>query len=65
MRALGISLAVLGLIAGGCASAKESVAGGVEIRVDVGETPLTPGRYTYALNIDPDDRQLTIDLVED
>lgn len=31
----------------------------------VGETPLTAGRYTYALNIDPNDRQLTIDLVED
>jgi hypothetical protein len=31
----------------------------------VGETPLAPGRYTYALNIDPNDRQLTIDLIED
>jgi hypothetical protein len=31
----------------------------------VGETPLTQGRYTYALNIDPNDRQLTIDLIED
>jgi hypothetical protein len=31
----------------------------------VGETPLAPGRYSYALNIDPNDRQLTIDLIED
>ena len=126
MKALWISLALIGLVAIGCASAKETAAGGVEIRVAnrsdrdfdqvdvtfqskkvsygpvakgatseyrtaqeeayryalivvtaggetfrfqpidfVGETPLAPGRYTYALNIDPNDRQLTIDLKED
>lgn len=31
----------------------------------VGETPLAPGRYTYALNVEPTDRQVTIDLIED
>ena len=31
----------------------------------VGETPLAPGRYTYALNVEPSDRQVTIDLIED
>jgi len=126
IRALWIGIALIGLVVGGCAAAKESAAGGVEIRVAnrsdrdfdqvdvtfnsqkvsygpvakgatseyrtaqeeayryalvvvtaggetfrfqpidfVGETPLAPGRYTYALNIDPNDRQLTIDLVED
>lgn len=44
-------------------------AGGEEFRFQpidfVGETPLAPGRYTYALNIDPNDRQVTIELIED
>ena len=31
----------------------------------VGETLLEPGRYTYALNIDPTDHMVTIDLVKD
>lgn len=31
----------------------------------VGETLLEPGRYTYALNVDPTDHIVTIDLVKD
>lgn len=31
----------------------------------VGETLLEPGRYTYALSTDPNDRILSIELVED
>ena len=31
----------------------------------VGETLLEPGRYTYALSTDPNDRVLSIELVED
>lgn len=126
MRSLWIGMAVLGLVAGGCTTAKDSAADGVELRIAnrsdrafdkvdvtfmgdllsygpvaqgatseykpvtgdayryglvvvtagsetfrfqpidyVGETPLAPGRYTFALNIEPADRMVTIELVED
>jgi hypothetical protein len=126
LRSLWIGIVVLGLVAGGCTTAKDSAADGVELRVAnrsdrdfdtvdvtfmggtssygavargatseykpvsgdayryglvvvtsggetfrfqpidyVGETPLAPGRYTFALNIEPTDRQVTIELVED
>lgn len=47
----------------------EVTAGGQTFRfhpIDyVGEAPLETGRYTYALNIEPSDNTVTIDLVED